>query len=61
MPKGKFVKFAHVLLLHTWYLIYEYHAPPLCTRFVFHGATFCGQLLVRELAQRWVGIVSHLQ
>ena len=38
------------LLLHTWYLIYEYQVLLLCTCFLFQGSTFCGQLLVRELS-----------
>ena len=49
------------LVLHTWYLICEYQVLLLRTCFVFQGATFCGQLLVREASQRWVGVVSRLQ
>ena len=49
------------LVLHTWHLIYEYQVLLLCTCFVFQGATFCDQLLVRERSRRCVGIVSHLQ
>ena len=45
----------------TWYPVFECQVQ-LCTCLVFQGATFFrGQLLVRELSQRWVGIVSHLQ
>ena len=46
--------------LQTWYLIYEDQSL-LSTCFVVQGATFGGQLLVRELSQRWVWIVCHLQ
>ena len=74
MSEAKFEKSAHLLrpalqknerkkisiYVYTWYLTYE-HQVLLCTCFVFQGATFCGQLLVRELSQRWFRIVSHLQ
>ena len=49
------------LVLHSWYLKYEYQVLLRWTCLVLQGATFCFTLLVRELSRRWVGIVSHLQ
>ena len=50
-----------------WYLVPGIQVPGTAavyvvpgTCFVFQGATFCGQLLLRELSLRWVGIISHL-
>ena len=44
----------------TWHLVYEYQVL-LCVFCISRRHLFYGQLLVRELSQRWVGIVSHLQ
>ena len=48
------------LVPDTPYMSTKYYCCVPGTCFVFQGATFFGQLVVRELSKRWVGIVSHL-